>query len=191
MRLRRTTAAVVVGIAVLAGCSNGETANETLPPATPSAAPTSEAPPPLGPTDFPVPPEARIESLTGATAFVDYYVTLMDRAQTRLTSEGLRELSSDCKSCIVFADGIDSYSSQGYRVEGGGIQLKGASDPVMINRRAEFSISVQQTMMKVLDPTGNPVGDLSTPDAAYPASGAAVVWSSTTSSWLMAELTIQ
>jgi len=191
MRLGRTTAAVVVGIAVLAGCSDGETANETLPPATPSAAPTSDALRPLGPLEFPVPPEARVESLAGASAFVDYYVALMGRAQTRLTSEGLRELSSDCKSCTVFADGIDDYASRSYRVEGGGIELKGASDPVMINRRAEFSISVQQKMMKVSDPTGKTIEDLSTPNSAYPASGAAAVWSSISGSWLMAELTIQ
>ena len=191
MRLGQAAAAAAVGIAVLAGCSNGGTANETLPPVSSSAAPTSEALKPLGPTDFPVPAAARADDLAGASAFVDYYINLMSRAQTGLSTEGLRELSSDCEVCTVFADGIDSFAEAQYNVTGGGIKLDGASDPIIINERAEFAIALTQSSMDVLAPNGDRLDDLSAEATAYPASGAALVWSVSQSSWLMAELTIQ
>ena len=149
MRWGRAAAAAVVGIAVLTSCSSGETANETLPPVSSSAAPTSATLQPLGPADFPVPAEARVENAAGASAFVDYYINLMNRAQTRLTTEGLRELSSDCGPCNAFADGLDGYIEQRYSIDGGGIRLNGSSEPTMITDRAEFSTSVPQLTMKV------------------------------------------
>ncbi|MCU1606134.1 MAG: hypothetical protein JWP46_2599, partial [Modestobacter sp.] len=50
MRLARVAAGALVGAVVLAGCSNKEPANETLPtPSSTTAA--SETLPPLGPAD--------------------------------------------------------------------------------------------------------------------------------------------
>jgi hypothetical protein len=191
MRWGRAAAAAAVAIAVLTSCSSGETANETLPPVTSSAAPTSEALQPLGPPDFPVPVEARVETAAGASAFVDYYISLMNRAQTQLTTDGLRELSNSCDACESFADGIDSYTKANYTIKGGGIQLNGTSEPAMINNQAEFSISVTQLAMDVLESNGNRLSELSATKTAFPASGAATVWSAGQDSWLMAELTIQ
>jgi hypothetical protein len=191
MRLGRTTAAAVVGMAVLAGCSDGDTANETLPPTSFASAPTTETLQPLGPADFPVPPAARKSDLAGASAFVDYYLNLMSRAQVSLATDGLRELSSTCDACIAFADGVDDYRRKGYRVSGGGIEVVGASVPALINGRAEFSVSVTQQAIDVLDANGERLDEFSATKAAYPASGAAAIWSPAQSSWLMAELTIQ
>ena len=65
---------VVIGTALLSGCSEKHEANDTLPP--PSAAETTEALPKLGPADFPVPDEARTKDAAGAEAFLRYFVDL-------------------------------------------------------------------------------------------------------------------
>jgi hypothetical protein len=78
-RLRRTVIGVVIGAALLSGCSDKQEANETLPPT--SASPTTEALPEIGPADFPVPDEARTKDAAGAEAFMRYYLELSDRQQ--------------------------------------------------------------------------------------------------------------
>jgi hypothetical protein len=191
MRLGRTTAAAVVGMAVLAGCSDAGTANETLPPITPSAAPTSEALQPLGPADFPVPPEARAKTADGAKAFVNYYITLMSRAQADLLPEGLRDLGRDCSSCIQFADGVEGYVQQNYKPRGGGIRVDGLSEPAIVNNRAEFSVALTQLAIEVIGPDGEVLAEQSSAETAYPASGVAATWDEQRTSWMMADLTIQ
>ncbi len=62
MRLARTAAGVLVGVAVLAGCSSQRPANQTLPSAAPTSAEASATLPPLGPPDFPMPAAARERS---------------------------------------------------------------------------------------------------------------------------------
>ncbi len=65
---------VLVGAALLSGCSEKQEANDTLP--TPSAAETTEALPELGPPDLPMPAEAREQTVEGADAFTRYYVEI-------------------------------------------------------------------------------------------------------------------
>ena len=191
MRLVRVLAATAVVTAALVGCSGREQANETLPSASSSAAQTTEALPPLGPPDLPMPDEARVETPEGASAFVAYYFSLMNRAQTQLSSTGLRELSSDCNTCTVFADGIDEYTERGYRLNGGGIRFDGASAPVLEDGKAQFSVALTQLRLEVVGADGSRVTDQSSEETSYPASGAAAIWNSQQSSWLMADLTIQ
>src|SRR4051794_26604224 len=107
MRLVRVAAVVLAGAAVLTGCSDGGTANETLPSTSTTAAETSEALEPLGPPDLPMPAEAREQTAAGAQVFLTYYVALMNHAQEQSTSRFVRDLSVDCSTCISFADGID------------------------------------------------------------------------------------
>jgi hypothetical protein len=191
MRLGRTAAAAAVGIAVLAGCSDGGTANETLPPVTSSAAPTSEALQPLGPSDLPMPDGARSNDEQGAKSFVAYYVSLMNRAQVGLDSDGLRDLSLNCETCERFAAGVDGYVERDYQVIGGGITLESISDPNLSDNQALFSIALTQRLLEVQDANGSRVDEVSSDETAYPASGAAAVWDETQSTWLMADLTIQ
>ena len=192
MRLAVAGVGAVLVAAVLAGCSDSEQASTTLPSTSSAAASPTSTLAPLGPADMPMPAAARARTPEGATAFVTYYVQLMNRAQLSLATEGLRELSIDCASCATFADGVDDYRQQGYRVTGGGIRLDGASVPAIKNDRAEFSIALTQMSIRVVGPDGVlRDAQSSDSDASYPASGAAAVWSSTQSSWLMADLTIQ
>lgn len=191
MRWGRAAASAAVAIAVLAGCSSGETANETLPPVTSSAAPTSEALQPLGPADLPMPDTARSNDATGARAFVAYYIQLMNRAQVNSKAEGLRDLSRDCQTCEQFADGVEGYLERSYRVDGGGITLDSISEPAISDMRAQFSIALTQESLSVFDADGKKVDEVSSGQAAYPASGAVVVWDGGRSTWLMSDLTVQ
>ncbi|MCW2620397.1 MAG: hypothetical protein JWR28_3546 [Modestobacter sp.] len=191
MRLVRVAAVAVAGAAVLAGCSDGGTANETLPSTSTSAAETSESLEPLGPPDFPVPDKAREKTAEGASAFLGYYIALMNRSQTTLSSEGLLDLSLNCDACSTFAEGLDEYKEQGLLLQSGGIRLDGASDPYLKDATAEFSVALTQLPLSVTTPDGSPRLDMSGAEASYPASGALITWDQARSTWVMTELTIQ
>src|SRR4051794_7705910 len=62
--LRVVVVGLVVGTALLTGCSEKVEANDTLP--SKSAAEATEALPEVGPADFPVPDEARTKDAAGA-----------------------------------------------------------------------------------------------------------------------------
>jgi hypothetical protein len=191
MRLGRTTAAAVVGMAVLAGCSDAGTANETLPPITSSAAPTSEALQPLGPDDLPMPVAARGQTASGAEAFLSYYIALMNHSTESLTTDSLRTLSRDCLTCRKFADGLDSVAASGQRIQGAAFTLNTTSDPLLRDGTAEFSISITQQKSRLLSPEGNPLPEYDQADAAFAASGALLSWDATRTTWLMTDLTFQ
>jgi hypothetical protein len=191
MRLGRMAAVLTLGGAILAGCSDGETANETLPSTTSTTAKTTGTLPPLGPPDMPMPAEARAKTVAGAQAFLHYYVSLMNDAQGRSTSEYLRGLSTDdCGTCIAFSDGIDAYVEKGYHLSGGVIELATMPNPLLRDNAAEFFLSLRQTPSAVIDPTGDPLPELAERGTSYPASGATLAWDADQSSWLMSALTI-
>ena len=77
--LRWSVVGLVLATALLSGCSEKDEANSTLPST--SAAATTEALPPVGPADFPVPDEARTKDAAGAEAFLYYWIDLLNRQQ--------------------------------------------------------------------------------------------------------------
>src|SRR3954463_11532445 len=155
MRLARVVVATVVGIAGLAGCSDGGQASETLPPTSTSAsAEPSQALTPLGPPDLPMPAEAREMTPAGAEAFLRYYVDLMNRAQIDQDANYVQNLSADCSTCEAFTKGIDAYAAEGYRYDGGQIALRAVSAPAIKGGEAEFSISIVQESLQILVPSG-------------------------------------
>src|SRR3954452_17635339 len=99
MRWVRAAAAAVVGVALLTGCSEERQANATLPSTTSAAAESTEALPPLGPPDLPMPAEAREKTAAGFQSFANYYLTLVNRLQVDLDASYLRELSRGCETC--------------------------------------------------------------------------------------------
>lgn len=187
-RIRWVVAAAVVGFG-LAGCSEGTQANESLPSASTSAAGTSAALEPLGPPDLPMPAEAREETADGATAFIAYYIVLMNDARAKLEPIYVRSLSSDCETCTTLIEGLQGYADSDYRVEGGLITLNGSAKPLVDERGAEFAIALSQQSSSIYEANGTLIR--STTDANFPASGALAVWDDERSTWLMRELTIQ
>jgi hypothetical protein len=116
-------AGLLVGTALLTGCSDATEANDTLPST--SSAPTTEALPEVGPADFPVPDEARTKDAAGAEAFVRYYVDLLNRQQDMTTGEPLRELGPDCQTCLRIAQELDEAAAAQQRYEGGDLSIIG------------------------------------------------------------------
>jgi hypothetical protein len=189
MRLVRVTAAATLGLGLLAGCSDGGTASQTLPSASSSPASTSAALLPLGPPDMPMPDEAREQTAAGAEAFLRYYIDILNYTQSELTPTYVRDLSEQCATCNAFADGVDGYVHQGYRLSGGRIALTSASNAVLKGDEAEFSVALTQQPLTVTNEAADVVE--TAPESSFPASGASLSWDAAQSSWLMTEITIQ
>ncbi len=187
-RLRRTVIGVVVGTAVLTGCSEKQQASETLPST--SAAETTEALPPLGPEDFPVPDEARTKDAAGAEAFVRYYIELLNRQQAVPAGEPLRALGPDCETCLRIARALDEAAAAGHTYNGGELSLNEVLAPQLDGDTASVIFWTRIEAVSVRDSAGAPVPegqDELTPNAG---SGMTLTWSENQQSWLAAELTI-
>lgn len=189
MRLVRGAAAAAVAIAVLGGCSSGETANETLPEASPTATETSEAPAPLGPPDLPMPPEAREQTPAGAEAALRYYLQLVSH-QAGISGQALRDLSRDCAFCDFIADRYDQDASAGYSYTGGDLTIKGISPPALSGDIAEFSFTVDQADIGITDSGGNLVDGRGQVAVTGMNAGAQMTWSSVAKIWFMNQLII-
>jgi hypothetical protein len=187
MRLVRGAAAAAVGIAVLAGCSDGGTANQTLPPTSATAAETSESLPPLGPADFPVPVEAREETPAGAEAALRYFLSLIAH-QSNKAGQPLRDLSRDCSFCDFLADRYDSDTAAGYVVEGGAFTIESFSRPALHDGIAEFALSVTQGGVSVTGPDGQPVAGRGSAELTGISLGASMTWNSQGKVWILNQL---
>ncbi|MGY1826969.1 DUF6318 family protein [Blastococcus sp. SYSU DS0541] len=176
----------MAGTVLLTGCSEKQEASTSLP--TTEASPTTEALPPLGPEDMPMPDEAREQTADGAEAFVRYYVDLINRTSTVMDAGPLRQLSDGCRDCDRIASSTEEAASAGQDYEGGELTIIEVGAPVMKDGAADFPIIVDQAEFVVLDRSGTPAHGGS---AAYSGitGGVAVVWDSTRQSWLMRDLT--
>ena len=93
---------VLIGSAVLSGCSEKQEANETLPTSSPTE--TVSDLPPLGPEDLPMPDEARTQDAAGAEAFVRYYFDLLNHSLTTMDPHYLRQFADGgCDVCSRIA----------------------------------------------------------------------------------------
>jgi hypothetical protein len=188
MRLGRTAAAAAVGIAVLAGCSDGGTANETLPPVTSSAAPTSEALQPLGPPDFPVPDEAREKTPEGVLAFTRYYMDLTEHQLRSLDAKPIRDLSRACEVCDQLADGYDADRSAGYRYEGDPLTIVSTGSVVIEGDTGEVSFLLNQPPVTLYDSNNQLVAGRQS-DAYQLTGGLTLEWDQALKGWLVTQLT--
>jgi hypothetical protein len=189
MRLGRTAAAAVVGIAVLTGCSDGGTANETLPPVTSSAAPTSEALQPLGPPDFPVPPAARELTKDGALAAGRHFLEMTVHAYQSGNADSIVELSRDCEYCDSLVAAIREDAAAGHRVTGGDITFEDAGQVVLTGNQFEVAFTVSQTALAVLSSDGTVL-----PERAQPGfrvfTALTATWSEQAHAWIVNQVTI-
>ncbi|MCZ2836065.1 hypothetical protein [Modestobacter sp. VKM Ac-2985] len=178
-----------MAIAVLGGCSRGETANETLPEAAPSSTETSEALPPLGPPDLPMPAEAREQTPAGAEAALRYYLELVTH-QAGVSGQTLRDLSRDCEFCEFIADRYDEDASAGNSYTGGQLTIQGMSPPALSGNTAEFSFTVDQADVSIFAPDGSPVVGRGQAAAAGMNAGALMTWSDQVDAWFINQLLI-
>jgi hypothetical protein len=188
MRLARVAAGVLIGVAVLAGCSDSPApANDTLPSAAPTSAEASQTLPPLGPPDFPMPPEARQQTPAGAEAFLRYYLNLYNTAQATMDAQYLRQFGKSCETCEGLASQIEDDAAAGYRYQGGQLTTDGLSPPVVQEEKAEIAFSITQAALSVTTSDGAPIDGLDFPLRASPACGAILNWSELTSSWVITQ----
>ena len=188
MRLVRVAAAAVASVAVLVACSDGETANDTLPSTSTSAsADPSETLQPLGPPDFPVPTEAREPTPDGAVKALEYYLDLIQRQSTK-DGGPLRELSNDCTFCSFLADRADADAAAGYVYKGGIISTDDLRLPATDGIVAEFAFSASQTAVEVLDLNGQPVAGRGQEAVSDISAAAAMSWDASIKAWLMTQL---
>jgi Family of unknown function (DUF6318) len=186
-------AAALVGVAVLAACADGETANETLPATTltSGSAEPSRSLAPLGPADFPVPDEARQQTPAGATAFIRYYLELMNRSTDDMDTTFLRQLAQECATCQRVAQETEMDAAAGYHYVGGDLILRGELQAaITAPGQAQAAFLLDQQPLQVATADGRPVPDLSFPAIGHLSSGASLTWRQETGSWALTELTL-
>ena len=188
MRLVRVAAGAVVAISVLAGCSDGETANETL-PSTSTTAETSESHAPLGPADIPDPHEARAQPPEGVTAFARYYLALSDHLLKSLESQPLRDLSQNCEVCDQLADGYDADKAAGFRYEGGKLEVNSTGSAVVESNSGEVSFFLTQEAVTVYDTAGSVVAN-KTSEPYDLGGGMRLEWDAAKQGWIVTALTL-
>jgi hypothetical protein len=186
--LRWAVAGLVVGTTLLSGCAEKVEANDTLPPT--SAAETTDALPPMGPADFPVPAEARTKDAAGAEAFLTYWIELLNRQQAVPDGKPLRDLAPDCRECLRIAKAFDDAAAAREVYEGGQLSLNDVAEPQMNGDSASINFGTRVEPVVVRDSTGAPVpdgvGDLN-PNAG---SGVTLKWSTALRGWLVIGMTI-
>ncbi|MGY2065572.1 DUF6318 family protein [Blastococcus sp. SYSU DS0619] len=179
--VRTTLGCLVAGSLLLTGCAEKQEASTSLPT---TSAPTTEALPPLGPADFPVPAEARTKDAAGAEAFLRYWIELSNRQQVALDGEPLRALGRDCQECLRIAQNFDEVATAGQQYEGGELTVNALATPYIEGSRAVISFSARQEAVRLVDQQGNVVdpGLELKPDLA---SGITLNWSPELESWLV------
>jgi hypothetical protein len=190
MRLARGAAAALVSITLLTGCSDGGTANQTLPSTSSTAAETSESLPPLGPANFPVPDEARQQSPEGALRALTYYLDLIPRQSAR-DGEPLRQLSRGCSFCDFLADRADADASAELTYRGGVITTADLHLPAINGTTAEFAFSASQTAVEILDAGGKSAEGRGQPAVSGLSAAAAMTWDASRRAWLMTQLSFE
>jgi hypothetical protein len=186
MRLAQVAAGVLVGVAVLAGCSSKEPANDTLPTPSATSAEASETLPPLGPADFPMPAEARERTAEGVEAFTGYYIALINRLLRDLDATYLTQFSRTCSTCDRIARDASSDKASGYSYQGGILTVTSLGLATLTDEGGELAFVVEQEALEVLDASGGPVPDLSTPRLTALPAGLSTVWD--TDHWLVSSL---
>lgn len=186
-RLRRAAVVgVVLATTLLTGCSEKTEARDTLPK--PSAAPTTEALPELGPADFPVPDEARTKDAAGAEAFLHYFLDLMNHQRAIPAGQAIRDLGPECQECLRIARVYDDAATAGRRFDGGELGVESVGEPVLDGSEAVINFFAKQEPLALVEPTGAVVESL--PAGSHLGSGMRLRWSDETTSWFITGFTL-
>jgi hypothetical protein len=191
-RAARTAAALVVAAGALAGCSEAEPASQTLPTTSAQAAPTTEALPPLGPADFPMPPEAREKTPAGAVEFTRYYVQLIEYiGDSNLDPQPIIALSVDCEVCERISSSFTEDRAAGYTYDDVWVRMTPYDDKAFARDQGfDVGFVYEQGALVVRDASGQIVGNEGATATGPLQSGALVTWRDDLSSWVVTSLTI-
>ena len=185
IRAGQRLAGFLVAVALLAACSGeGQQASTQLPSASSTSAEPTPVLPPLGPADFPVPDEARVQDEAGAREFLTYYIELLNRQQAVPAGEPIRALGPECQQCLVIAQRFDEAAQSGWRLEGGEIRLMGEPGVTFDGDSAQFSFLARADAASAVTADGQPVPGVSQPAQSRIASALTVAWSAEKLSWL-------
>ena len=177
---------VLIGTALLSGCSEKQEANTSLP--SPSATETTGALPRLGPADFPVPDEARTQDAAGAEAFARYYIDLLQRQQDVPAGEPLRDLGPDCQECLRIALDLDEAAKANRTFEGGELSIAGEFGTSVSEGRANLSFIARIEAGVLREATGEPVEGTEAAAVDRLPSAIGLDWSTDRRSWLVTGL---
>jgi hypothetical protein len=188
---RRTTVALAVAAAVLCGCSEESRPADALPDASSSPLTSSEALPPLGPPDFPVPNEAREKTPEGALAFMQYYLGLSSHiADGYVQSRVLIDLSDGCATCSRVAASYQENQAAGLRYKGFDYVFREYGAPIVEGDRAEIGFVYSQNGYEVIDQSGTALPGRTVQPSGDLQSGASLSWRDDLVSWVVTSLTI-
>lgn len=174
---------------VLAGCSDPQPANDTLPTAvSTSAAPTLE---PLGPADFPVPDEAREQTEAGAEAMADYYLGLVNFVgqQANADTAPLLDLSSGCATCAQIAAGVDALRAAGQRVEGAQLRVNSFGSTDLRSGEASIAWLVSEAPSQTFDSNGQEIASEARPGQQL-GGGIDFSWDDERTAWIATQVTL-
>lgn len=186
--VRRHVVASGLGTALLltglAGCSEPQQASTALPPTSTAPTPTEDALPPLGPPEFPVPIEARTQDAAGAEAFLRYWIDLINRQRAIPAGQPIRDLGPDCQECLRIARNYDEAADLGQQYQGGELTLNDVTEPQIEGDEASINFAVRREAVALVDADGKPVveGQDVAPNLG---SGIALLWSTSTQSWVV------
>jgi hypothetical protein len=178
--------AAVVAAVVLSGCSEKQEASDTLPT---TATETTEALPPLGPEDFPVPDEARTKDAAGAEAFLRYWIELSNKQQVALDGDPLRDLGPECRECMRIARNFDEAKLAGQRYVGGILTLNDVTEPQFNGDEVSINFGAKQEAVDLVDGAGQPVVE-GLPLQPNMSSGITLIWSQSAHGWLVESITL-
>lgn len=185
IRAGQRLAGLLVVAALAAGCGGEEQqASTELPSASSTSAEATPELPPLGPVDFPVPDEARVQDEAGAEAFLRYYIDLINRQQAVPAGDPIRSLGPECQQCLVIAQRFDEAAQSGWRLQGGEIQLVGEPGITFEGDSAQFSFLARADAASAVTADGELVPGVSQPAQSRIASALTVAWSAERLSWL-------
>jgi hypothetical protein len=138
-----------------------------------------------------MPVEARRSTAEAAASFTEYYLMLINRTNTDMDSQYLRQLERACETCERLAAETDEDAASGYRYAGGRLTLDGDIKALITSAEtAESAFVVDQETLQVVDSTGTPIPDLSFPMLNDLSSGSVATWDEDLDSWIMIELTL-
>ncbi|MCF6745858.1 hypothetical protein E9529_16560 [Blastococcus sp. KM273128] len=178
---------MLAGTVLLTGCAEKQEASTSLPTAEP--APTTEALPPLGPADFPVPDEARTKDAAGAEAFLRYWIDLLNRQRAVPTGEAIRALGPECEDCLRIAGNYDDAASAGNRYMGGELSLNDVTAPLIDSNEAMIAFGIRREAVSLVNASGAVLQSRAEP-APNLSSGITLVWSAADRSWLVKGFTL-
>lgn len=146
----RVACSALIGMAVLAGCSE-EPVAEPLPPIT-SAPSSTKAPEPS------LPPEAQGEGVKAAEAFATYYFELVSTAFQTADASAVRAVSDPgCEGCDLVIDLVERIQRDRQTVQGGTFTVLSAVAPGDSPTDVLVDLEVTQEAQILVDEQGQVV----------------------------------